>query len=95
MVNIEILAPDTNMGDLAGDLSSKRGQVTGTQNLRGSMVQIKGMVPLSELNNYHSRLKSVTGGQGSYSLELSHYEAVPPTVQQQLVAQKKVQHEDD
>jgi elongation factor G len=87
MVNIEILAPDTNMGDLAGDLSSKRGQVTGTQNLRGSMVQIKGMVPLSELNNYHSRLKSVTGGQGSYSLELSHYEAVPPTVQQQLVAQ--------
>ena len=94
IVNIEILAPDTNMGDLAGDLSSKRGQVTGTQNLRGSMVQIKGLVPLSELNNYHSRLKSVTGGQGSYSLELSHYEAVPPTVQQQLVAQKKVQHEE-
>ena len=95
MVNIEILAPESNMGDLAGDLSGKRGQVTGTQNLRGSMVQIKGMVPLSELNNYHSRLKSVTGGQGSYSIELSHYEAVPPTVQQQLVAQKKVQHEDD
>ena len=83
------------MGDLAGDLSSKRGQVTGTQNLRGSMVQIKGLVPLSELNNYHSRLKSMTGGQGSYSIELSHYEAVPPTVQQQFVAQKKVQQEDD
>ena len=95
LVNIEILAPETNMGDLAGDLSSKRGQVTGTQNLRGSMVQIKGQVPLSELNTYHSRLKSVTGGQGSYSIELSHYEAVPPTVQQQLVAEKRVQHEEE
>jgi elongation factor G len=95
VVDIEILAPDANMGDLAGDLSSKRGQVTGTQNLRGSMVKIKGLVPLSELNNYHSRLKSMTGGQGSYSIELSHYEAVPPTVQQQLVAQKKVLQEED
>jgi elongation factor G len=95
VVNIEIIAPETNMGDLAGDLSSKRGQVTGTQNARGSMVQIKGQVPLSELNNYHSRLKSVTGGQGSYSIELSHYEAVPPNVQQQLVAQKKVQHDEE
>jgi elongation factor G len=95
MVTIEIHAPDANMGDLAGDLSSKRGQVTGTQNLRGSMVQIKGLVPLSELNSYHSRLKSMTGGQGSYTIEFSHYEAVPPTVQQQLVAQKKVQHEEE
>jgi elongation factor G len=95
IVDIEILAPDANMGDLAGDLSSKRGQVTGTQNLRGSMVKIKGLVPLSELNSYHSRLKSMTGGQGSYSIELSHYEAVPPTVQQQLVAQKKVLQEEE
>ena len=94
IVNIEIFAPDANMGDLAGDLSSKRGQVTGTQNLRGSMVKIKGLVPLSELNSYHSRLKSMTGGQGSYSIELSHYEAVPPTVQQHLVAQKKVTQEE-
>ena len=95
IVNIEIFAPDANMGDLAGDLSSKRGQITGTQNLRSSMVKIKGLVPLSELNSYHSRLKSMTGGQGSYSIELSHYEAVPPTVQQQLIAQKKVTQEED
>ncbi len=95
IANIEIFAPDANMGDLAGDLSGKRGQITGTQNLRGSMVKIKGLVPLSELNNYHSRLKSMTGGQGSYSIELSHYEAVPPTVQQQLVAQKKVTQEEE
>jgi elongation factor G len=95
VVNIEVFAPDANMGDLAGDLSSKRGQVTGTQNLRGGMVKIKGLVPLAELNSYHSRLKSMTGGQGSYSIELSHYEAVPPAVQQQLVAQKKVVQEED
>jgi elongation factor G len=52
-------------------------------------------VPLSELNGYGSRLKSITGGQGSYSVEFSHYEQVPPNVQQQLVAQHKVPvHED-
>jgi elongation factor G len=95
IVDIEIFAPDANMGDLAGDLSSKRGQVTGTHNLRGGMVKIKGLVPLAELSSYHSRLKSMTGGQGSYSIELSRYEAVPPGVQQQLVAQKKVVQEED
>jgi len=95
IVSIEITAPDACMGDLTGDLSSKRGQVTGTQNLRGNMVQIKGLVPLSELNGYHSRLKSMTGGQGSYSIEFNRYEVVPPSVQQQLVAQKKVQLEEE
>lgn len=95
IVDIEIFAPDANMGDLAGDLSSKRGQVTGTQNLRAGMVTIQGQAPLAELNSYHSRLKSMTGGQGSYSIELSHYEAVPPNVQQQLVAQKKVVQEEE
>lgn len=95
IVNIEVLAPEAHMGDIAGDLSSKRGQVTGTQSMRGGMVAIKGFAPLSELNNYHSRLKSVTGGQGSYSIELSRYEAVPPNVQQQLVSQHKVQHEEE
>ena len=85
IVKIEILCPDANTGDITGDISSKRGQITGTRVLQNRVAAIDGLVPLSELNGYQSRLKSFTGGQGSYSMELSHYEPVPPHLQQQLV----------
>jgi elongation factor G len=94
IVNIQVNVPEQNIGDITGDLSSKRGQVTGTQPMGGGLVSINGQVPLSELNGYQSRLKSVTGGAGSFSMELSHYEPVPPPVQQQLVSQHKVHPED-
>jgi elongation factor G len=84
IVNIEIVVPDSAMGDITGDLSSRRGQVTGTDNLAGSQMVVKGVVPLSELDGYAGRLKAITQGHGSYAMELSHYEAVPPAVQQQL-----------
>lgn len=89
IVNIEVLAPEGNMGDIAGDLSGKRGRISNTESLGGGMIAIKGQVPLSELNNYQSKLKSVTGGQGTYSIEFSHYEPVPPSIQQQLMAEYK------
>ncbi len=54
--------------------------------LTGNFVVIKAQVPLSEVTQYNSQLKSVTGGRGSYSMSLSHYEAVPGNVQQQVVA---------
>jgi elongation factor G len=95
IVNIELTIPDSTMGDITGDLSSKRGQVTGTETARGGMVTVVGRIPLSELTNYQSRLKSVTGGQGSYTLEFSHYEPVPPNVQQQLMAAYKPAQTDD
>ncbi|MGH8703628.1 MAG: elongation factor G [Burkholderiales bacterium] len=84
IVNIEITAPDANMGDIAGDLSSKRGQLSGTDSLAPGTLVIKGQVPLSELNNYQARLKSVTAGQGSYSIEFARYEPVPPSIQKSL-----------
>ena len=93
IVNIEINAPEANMGDIAGDISSKRGQISGTEGAMAGMVTITGRVPLSELNNYQARLKSVTAGQGSYVIELNRYEPVPPLVQQQLASQYK--HVDD
>jgi elongation factor G len=86
IVNIEITAPEANMGDIAGDLSSRRGQLSGTDSLSPGTLVIKGKVPLSELNNYQARLKSVTAGQGSYTMEFSHYDPVPPSVQKDLVA---------
>ena len=93
IVEIEILGPDSAIGDLTGDLSGKRGHITGTGQ-RGGMTSITGQVPLAELNDYQSRLKSLTGGQGSYSLAFSHYAQVPPNVQQQLTAHYKA-HDDE
>ncbi|MCC6608798.1 MAG: elongation factor G [Burkholderiales bacterium] len=87
IVNIEVTVPEQAMGDITGDLSAKRGQVTGTQAGPGGMLTVSGLVPISELGNYQSRLKSVTGGAGSYSVAFSHYEPVPPQVQQQLVSE--------
>ncbi len=89
IVNMEITVPAENMGDITGDMASRRGRVTGQEMLPGGMVLIRAQVPLSEVANYNSQLKSVTGGQGSYSMELSHYEPTPPNIQQQVVAQYK------
>ena len=86
IVNMEITIPADNMGDITGDLASKRGRVLGQDMLPGNMVVIKAEVPLAEVAQYNSQLKSVTGGRGSYSMSLSHYEPVPPNVQQQIVA---------
>jgi elongation factor G len=95
IVNIEITAPDRFVGDLTSDLSSKRGQVTGTESSGGDLMSIRGMVPLSEVTEYQSRLRSVTGGQGAYTIEFSHYAAVPPQTQSQLASQFKLEREED
>ena len=95
IVNLEITVPEGNMGDIAGDLSAKRGRIQGTDAVPGGMIVIKAQAPLAELTLYQSQLKSVTGGQGSYTMEFSHYEAVPPHVQQQLVAQYKPRAEEE
>ena len=94
IVNIEIVVPESAMGDITGDLSSRRGQVTGTDNLAGGMMVVRGVVPLSELDGYAGRLKAITQGHGSYSMELSHYEAVPPNVQAQLANEFKAKRKE-
>ena len=86
LVNIEVLAPETAMGDLTGDLAARRGHVTGTQALPMGSVAISGLIPLAELEDYQGRLKSLTAGQGSYSLMFSHYAQVPGGTQQQLAS---------
>ncbi|MDT8303415.1 MAG: elongation factor G [Sedimentisphaerales bacterium] len=87
IVDMEITIPAENMGDIAGDMASKRGRVIGQDMLPGNYIVVKAQVPLSEVTQYNGQLKSVTGGRGSYSMSLSHYEIVPPNVQQQIVAQ--------
>ncbi len=95
IVNIEMTVPEPAFGDVSGDFSGRRGQITGSQTGRGGMMLLNGLVPLAELENFQQRLKALTGGQGSYTLELSHYEQVPPNVQQQLAAAFKPVEEED
>jgi len=84
IVKIRILAQDSAMGDLAGDLSSRRGRISGSEAKGLGRIAIDGEVPLAELEGYESRLKSMTGGEGTYTIKLSHYEAVPANIQKQL-----------
>jgi elongation factor G len=97
IVSVEVICPEGNTGDIAGDLSSRRGQVTGTSGLQPGVIAISGLAPLVELEGYSARLKSVTGGHGSYSMQLSHYEPAPPMLQQQLATEfkKARKHEED
>jgi elongation factor G len=94
IVNIEITAPDAAMGDITGDLSAKRGLVSGTDNAVLGQMLVRGQVPLSELSGYQNRLNAMTSGQGRYTVALSHHEAVPPSVQHQLTAAHKVGDDD-
>ena len=95
IVDVQVTVPQANMGDVAGDLSSKRGRISGTEAMSGGMVVVSGQAPLSELGSYQSELKSVTGGAGSFTMELSHYDPVPANVQQQLVAEFKPAADED
>ena len=95
IVDIEIVAPDSAIGDITGDLASRRGQVTGTANMAGGMMIISGVVPLAELDGYAARLNAITQGAGSYSMELSGYAPVPVQKQMELAANFQRKDEDD
>ncbi len=95
IVNIEIVVPEAAIGDLTGDLASRRGHITGTDGRGHGLAAISGEVPLAELNDYQSRLKSLTGGKGSYTIEFARYSAVPPNVQQQLASKFQLHDEDE
>ena len=94
IVSIEIVAPEAAIGDLTGDLAGRRGHVTGTDGRAHGFAAITGEVPLAELDDYQSRLKSLTGGRGSYVIDFARYAAVPPNVQQQLASRFQL-HDDD
>lgn len=94
-VEIEITAPASNMGDLAADISSKRGRIQGSDMLPGDMCVVKALAPLAEVRNYSSQLKSITAGQGAYSMDYSHDEPCPANIQAEVIAQFKPKEEED
>ena len=94
IVQVEITAPEGALGDITGDLAARRGMVAGTGQASNGDALVRGQAPLSELLDYQNRLNALTAGQGRYTIAMSHYEAVPPTVQRQLVSAFRP-HEDD
>ncbi|MCY3540652.1 MAG: elongation factor G [Gammaproteobacteria bacterium] len=86
VVSVNMNVPSDCMGDVTGDFASMGGIVSGSTVLQDSTTDISGQVPLRELQQYHARLSSITGGKGSYTMEFSHYAAVQPQLQKELAS---------
>ena len=95
IVELLITAPDSYMGDISGDLASRRGQIIGTENLTGGLMEIRATAPLSELDGYASRLHAITQGSGAYTMDLSGYQAVPAQKQAELAGKFQRKAEED
>ncbi len=92
IMNVKIIVPEANMGDVLGDLNTRRARVQGMESEKGRSI-ISAQVPLSEMMRYTTQLRSITGGRGIFTMEFSHYETVPPHITSEIVAarQKEIQ----
>lgn len=88
VVLISVSVPDEFMGDVIGDLSSRRGKVLGSDSQAG-LTEVKAHVPMSEVLKYAPDLRSMTGGQGTFTMEFDHYEEAPPNITEQVVAESR------
>ena len=86
IVEVDVTIPSDSMGNVTGDLSSRRGRILGNTTLGTDRIVVHGEAPLAELQDYQSQLKSMTGGAGVYSMSFSRYEPVPPRTQQDLAS---------
>ncbi len=90
IVNIEVTVPSKYTGAILSDLNTKRGRIENQDSLPGDLAVISAKVPLAEVTRYKASLDSITQGQGSYTMEFSHYDQVPGNVQQQIVSKAKL-----
>ena len=93
IMDVSIVIPDEFIGQIAGDISSRRGRIIGSE-ARGKKQIERAQVPLAEMFSYANDLRSMTGGRGSYSMKFSHFEVAPAKVTQQVVSQKKQPQEE-
>jgi elongation factor G len=85
--------PSKHMGDITSDLNGRRGRVQDVQAM-GSLQVIRAQVPLAEISKYSTELRSMTAGEGSYTIEFSHYDAVPALIQKQIIAKAQAKQEE-
>lgn len=90
IMDVDVVVPDEFMGDITGNLSSRRGRIAG-MDVQGKSQIVKAKVPLAEMFKYASELKSMTGGRGSYSMRFSHYDEVPAKIAQTIIAKYQEQ----
>lgn len=95
IVNLEVTVPTKYTGDVLRDLNGKRARVENQDSLPGDLTVIQAKAPLGEMTRYAAQLGSITQGQGSYSMEFSHYDVVPSNVQQQIVSKAKLAHDEE
>jgi len=94
IMKVEVITPEDHMGDVIGDINSRRGQV-GELGDRGNMKTVKAFVPLANMFQYVSTLRGMSKGRAQYTMELDHYELVPPNVEKDLIGQFKKADGDD
>jgi len=93
IAEVEVIVPSDYMGDVIGMLNSKRGNILG-MDPKGGLQAVRALVPLAEMSNYASELRSLTGGRGTYSTQFSHYQEVPPHLTQGIIESAKREKED-
>jgi len=91
IMKVDVITPEESMGDVIGDLNSRRGQVGELGDKPGGMKTVKSFVPLAEMFQYVSRLRGMTKGRANYSMSLERYDQVPPNIQTTICAEKKAQ----
>jgi elongation factor G len=89
VVSVDVTVPESHMGDVTGNLAGRRARISGTESQGGGFLTVRADMPLSGLADYHTDLKSMTQGQGSFTMEFSHYDPVPHEVQRALEAEFK------
>lgn len=94
IMDIRVTVPESNMGDVLGDLNTRRARVQGMETDRGRSV-VTAKVPLAEIQRYTSELRSITGGRGVFAMELDHYETVPAHVAEQVIAAREKEEQEN
>jgi len=95
IVTLHVTVPGDNLGDINSDMSGRRGRVLGMDSAGGNLQTVTAEVPLAEVTTYARQLSSMTGGQGSYTMEFSHYDVVPGNVQKEILEKAVLQEEEE
>ncbi len=95
VVKLDVTIPEANVGDVYSDMSSRGGRVSGADAAGGGLQTVHCEVPLRSVTTYARTLSSMTGGQGSYTMEFSHYDVMPPNVMQEIIAKSKLEEEEE
>jgi len=95
IVTLHVTVPNDKIGDINSDLSTRRGRVLGMDGAGGGLQTVEALVPLAEVTTYARSLSSITGGQGSYAIDFSHYDVVPPNIQKQIMEAAVMQEEEE